>query len=197
VRVKICGITNPEDAAICEDAGADALGFVHVRGRSRSIQLSEIKEMCASLGPMATSVLVCSPSTVFEAADMFDQSGVDVLQLHSLEPNQVARLRDQGIAVIRAVKPSRKDAMRYSNHVHALLFEHGRPGTGTTYDYSRVPVDCHPRSIIAGGLTMANLDLAIAVKPYAVDVSSGVERTKGRKDPELVSEFIRRCKSGR
>lgn len=197
MRVKICGITNPEDAAMCEDAGADALGFVHVRGRSRSIQLSEIKEMCASLGPMATSVLVCSPSTVFEAADMFDQSGVDVLQLHSLEPNQVARLRDQGIAVIRAVKPSRKDAMRYSNHVHALLFEHGRPGTGTTYDYSRVPVDCHPRSIIAGGLTMANLDLAIAVKPYAVDVSSGVERTKGRKDPELVSEFIRRCKSGR
>ena len=197
MRVKICGITNAEDAGMCEDAGADALGFVHVKGRSRSIQLSDIKEICGSLGPMATSVLVCSPSTVFEAADMFDQSGVDVLQLHSLEPNQTSRLRDQGIRVIRAVRPNRREAMRYSSHVHALLFEHGRPGSGASYDYSRVPVDCHPRSIIAGGLNVNNLDCAISMRPYALDVSSGVERSKGKKDPELVSEFIRRCKSGR
>jgi len=196
VRVKICGITNGQDAAMCEDAGADALGFVHVKGRSRSVQLPDIKVICGSLGPMATSVLVCSPSTVFEAADLFDRSGVDVLQLHSLEPDQVACLSDQGIPVIRAVKPNRRDAMRYSDHVHALLFEHGRPGSGVAYDYSKVPVDCHPRSIIAGGLNLDNIGLALSLKPYALDVSSGVERSKGRKDAHLVSEFIRRCKSG-
>lgn len=197
MRVKICGITNGGDAGICEDAGADALGFVHVKGRSRSIPLAKVKEICSGLGPMTTSVLVCSPSTVYEAADMFDESGVDVLQLHSLEPNQIVRLRDQGIQVIRAVKPDREEALRYSRHVHALLFESGRPGTGAAYDYTKVPVDCHPRSIIAGGLNLDNLDRAIRMKPYALDVSSGVERSKGRKDPELVSEFIRRCKSGR
>ena len=197
MKVKICGITNLEDAAMCEDAGADAMGFVNVKGRARSIQLTKIKEICASLGPLSTSVLVCSPETVFDAADMFDKSGVDVLQLHSLEPAQIARLSDQGIPVIRAVKPRRCVALRYSSHVHALLFEQGRPGTGSAYDYSKVPVDCHPRSIIAGGLNLDNVDKAILMRPYALDVSSGVELTTGRKDPELVSEFIRRCKSGR
>lgn len=194
MKVKICGVTTRDDAMMCEDAGADALGFVHVDGRSRSIPLPEINEICSSLGPMTTSVLVCSPSSVFEAADMFDQSGVNVLQLHSLEPDQVQRLRSQGVSVIRAVRPSRKEAMRYADQVHALLFERGRPGTGTEYDYSKIPLDCHPRSIIAGGLHMGNIDRVISMRPYALDVSSGVERAEGRKDPELVSEFIRRCK---
>ncbi len=181
---------------MCEEAGADALGFVHVPGRRRSLELAEIRQISSSIGPMSTSVLVCSPNTVFEAADMFDQSGVDVLQLHSLEPVQVARLRDQGIPVIRAVTPSRSEAMRYSGHVHALLFERGKPGSGTTYDYSKVPLDCHPRSIIAGGLNLDNLDRAILMKPYALDVSSGVESEEGKKDQGMVSEFIRRCRRG-
>ncbi len=182
---------------MCEDAGADALGFVHVIGRDRSLPLERIKEICGTLGPMSTSVLVCSPSTVFEAVDMFDQAGVDVLQLHSLEPKQISWLSRQGVPVIRAVKPDRKDAMRFSDHVHALLFEHGRPGSGSSYDYSQVPIDCHRRSIIAGGLNLDNLDHALRMKPYALDVSSGVEREPLRKDAELVSEFIRRCKNGR
>ena len=197
MKVKICGLTDATDAAMCEDAGADALGFVHVKGRSRSIPLSEVHEICSTLGPLTTSVLVCSPNTVYEAADMFDRSGVDVLQLHSLEPCQISRMRDSGIPVIRAVRPVRREAMRYSDHVHALLYERGRPGTGASYDYSKVPIDCHPRSIIAGGLNIENVACAISMKPYALDVSSGVERVKGKKDPVLVSEFIRRCKSGR
>ena len=197
MKVKICGITNMEDAAMCEDAGADAMGFVNVKGRARSIQLTKIKEICASLGPLSTSVLVCSPETVFDAADMFDKSGVDVLQLHSLDPNQIATMRDSGVRMIRAVRPDRDEAMRYSEHVHALLFEQGRPGTGASYDYSKVPVECHPRCIIAGGLNLENMSCALSMKPYALDVSSGVERAEGRKDPALVSEFIRRCKIGR
>ncbi len=197
MRVKICGITNADDAGLCEDAGADALGFVHVESRSRSLELRDIKDICSTLGPMTTTVLVCSPGSVFEAADMYDQSGVNVLQLHSLEPDQVSSIYDQGIPVIRAVKPDREEAMRYANQVHALLFERGVPGSGTTYDYSKVPLDCHPRTIIAGGLNLDNLEKAISVKPYALDVSSGVERAEGRKDPELVSEFVRRCKVDR
>ncbi len=195
MRVKICGITNGADAGICEDAGADALGFVHVKNRSRSLELGDIKDIGSTLGPMTTRVLVCSPGSVFEATDLFDQSGVNVLQLHSLEPDQIASLYDLGIPVIRAVRPNRDEAMRFANQVHALLFERGTPGSGRSYDYSKVPLDCHPRSIIAGGLNLDNIDRAKSMRPYALDVSSGVERTEGRKDPELVSEFVRRCKS--
>jgi phosphoribosylanthranilate isomerase len=197
LKVKICGLTSLEDAAMCEDAGADAIGFVHVEGRSRSIPLHEVRDICNTLGPMTTRVLVCSPHTAFEAMDMLDRSGVDVLQLHSLDPDQIATMRDSGVRVIRAVKPDRDEAMRYSEHVHALLFERGEPGTGASYDYSRIPIECHPRCIIAGGLNLENLACAMSMKPYALDVSSGVERTNGRKDPVLVAEFIRRCKSGR
>jgi len=196
MRVKICGITSDRDAEMCEDAGADALGFVHVEGRRRSLALPIINEMCGSLGPMTTTVLVCAPSSIFEAADLYDRSGVNVLQLHSLEPGQVSSLRDQGIPVIRAVRPDREEAMRFADRVHALLFERGTPGTGSAYDYSKVPLDCHPRSIIAGGLNPDNIGAAISLRPYAIDVSSGVEGPDGRKDPELVSKFIRRCNGG-
>lgn len=194
MKVKICGITSLEDAAMCEDLGADALGFVHVDGRGRSRPLDEISEVCGSLGPMTTKVLVCMPDDVSDAERMFTSSGADVLQLHSLGPEDSDALRSRGISVIRAVPPDRSEATRYADHVDALLFESAAPGTGSSYDYSAVPLDSCRRCIIAGGLNIANMDAVLRMRPYALDVSSGVERISGRKDPELVSEFIKRCK---
>ena len=97
--------------------------------------------------------------------------------------------------VIRAVRPDRAEAALYAGHSDMLLFEEAAPGTGSGYDYSTVPVDSCERCIIAGGLNARNIDRALMMKPYALDVSSGVESTPGRKDPQLVSEFIRRCKA--
>ncbi len=194
MKVKVCGITNLDDAVMCEEAGADALGFVHVRGRSRSLELDKVAEVCSVLGPMTSTVLVCSPRSSEEAAEMFRKSDADILQLHSLEPDEMQQLRDDGIRLIRAVSPVRHEALRFSEIVHAILFESGVPGTGTVYDYSEVPIDACRRVIIAGGLTISNVHKALAKNPYALDVSSGVERSPGRKDPALVSEFIRRCK---
>jgi phosphoribosylanthranilate isomerase len=194
MKVKVCGITSLDDAVMCEESGADALGFVHVRGRSRSLELDRVAEACSVLGPMTSKVLVCSPRSSEEAAEMFRKSDADILQLHSLEPDETQRLRDDGIRLIRAVSPVRHEALRFSEIVHAILFESGIPGTGTVYDYSEVPIDVCRRVIIAGGLTISNVDKALAKNPYALDVSSGVERSPGRKDPALVSEFIRRCK---
>ncbi len=96
--------------------------------------------------------------------------------------------------MVRAVRPDRSEAARYAAHVDALLFDSGAPGSGSSYDYSTVPVDSCKRCIIAGGLNITNMDAALRMKPYALDVSSGVEREQGRKDPEMVSEFIKRCK---
>lgn len=193
MKVKICGVTSPTDAVMCEESGADAVGFVHVEGRSRCLPLSEVESICSVLGPMTATVLVCVPKDAEEASDMFRRSGADVLQVHSLEPAEIRNLRDEGVHVIRAVSPDRSEAIRFSTSADALLFETGTPGTGTSYDYSKVPVDLSRRAIIAGGLNLLNMHLALAQKPYALDVSSGVESSPGKKDPQLVGEFIRRC----
>jgi len=194
MKVKICGITNLEDAAMCEDLGADALGFVHVDGRKRSRPLAEISEMCSSLGPMTTKVLVCIPKDPYDAERMFAASGADMLQVHSLEPDELDVLRSDGMTVIRSVAPDHAEASRYAAHSDILLFESSSPGTGSSYDYSRIPTDFCRRSIVAGGLNTSNMDAALRLRPYALDVSSGVERSPGKKDHGLVSEFIKRCK---
>jgi phosphoribosylanthranilate isomerase len=194
VKVKICGVTNLSDAAMCEDMGADAVGFVHFPGRSRSIPLETISEICSTIGPMTAKVLVCAPSEQDRAVELASRCGVDALQLYTMRPAQLNEIRETGVKVMRAVRPDRALALEFVDSVDALVFESGEPGMGTPYDYSLIPVDCCPRAIIAGGLNPANLSLAKALHPYALDVSSGVERSPGKKDPQLVSEFVRRCK---
>lgn len=192
--VKICGLMSLNDALMCEELGADALGFVHVDGRHRSLGIGEISDITSSIRSSVSKVLVSAPRNVTEAVDMFERSGADTLQLHSLEPDEVASLGDQGIQVIRAVPTDRAVAEPFAPHAYALLFEGGVPGTGSSYDYSTVPVDVCNRPIIAGGLRPDNLDGALAMRPYGVDVSSGVESVPGRKDPDLVAAFIRKCR---
>ena len=194
MKVKICGITNREDAAMCEDLGADALGFVHFPGRARSRTLSEIADMCSSIGSLTAKVLICAPTSVTEALSMLYQSGADGLQLYSLEPEETRTLKMSGASVMRVVKPDRMEAVRFSYAVDAIVFENGKPGTGSTYDYSKVPIDSCSRAIIAGGLNLDTLGSAKQMRPYGLDVSSGVERVQGKKDAALVSEFIRRSK---
>ena len=195
MKVKICGLRSLEDAAMCEDLGADALGFIHFHGKKRHLTLGKIAEIGASLGPMTKKVVVCSPGTVAEAQDILGRSQADAIQLYSLSPEELQALRESGATVIRAVKPDRAMAMEYSGCVDALLFEKGEPGTGSGYDYSKIPMDVGVHKIIGGGLTPGNLIHAKSLKPYALDVSSGVEGADGRKDPRLVEEFIRRAKS--
>ena len=195
MKVKICGITSLADASMCERLGADALGFAHFPGRTRSLPLERIADICSALGPLTTKVLVCAPSGRSEAMRMLDTSHADILQLHSLDPESLADIRRQGVGVIRAVPPIRSEASRFAPASDALLFEDGTPGTGRQYDYSQIPIDLCPRAIIAGGLNLDNLERAKAMNPYALDVSSGVESSPGKKDPALVAEFIRRVKS--
>jgi phosphoribosylanthranilate isomerase len=195
MKVKICGITRLADAQMCEDQGADALGFVHFPGRRRSIPLSEIASIGSTIGPMVTKVLVCAPRDSSHALDMVKRSAADAIQVYSLDRESMNEIRNNGVKVIRAVRPTRAEAMMFADASDALLFEDGIPGTGKSYDYSRIPVNCCSRAIIAGGLNITNVDEAKRLEPYALDVSSGVESATGRKDPGLVSEFIKRCRS--
>ena len=195
MKVKICGITNVEDAHMCEEAGADALGFVHFPGRRRSLPLDQIGSVGSTIGPMVTRVLVCSPHGTSDALDMAERSFATAIQVYSLDRDSLNEIRSHGVKVIRAVRPVRSEALRFADAADALLFEEGTPGTGMSHDYSRIPIGCCSRAIIAGGLNIDNLDEAKRMKPYALDVSSGVESASGRKDISLVSEFIRRCRA--
>ncbi|MBU0684524.1 MAG: phosphoribosylanthranilate isomerase [Candidatus Thermoplasmatota archaeon] len=194
MKVKICGVTNLSDAVMCEDMGADAVGFVHFPGRLRSIPLGLISEICSTMGPLTTKVLVCAPSGQDHAVELASSCGVDAIQLYTMSPEQLNDIRETGVKVLRVIRPDRSLALEFVDSVDALVFEGGEPGMGTPYDYSSIPVDCCPRAIIAGGLNPTNLSLAKALRPYALDVSSGVERSPGKKDPNMVSEFVRRCK---
>jgi phosphoribosylanthranilate isomerase len=194
MKVKICGITNLEDAVMCEELGADAIGFVHYPGRQRSLPLTTIAEMIGLIGPMTQKVLVCNPGDLKEATELFEKSRADVLQVYSLSAEDLQGFREFGGRIIRAVKPDVAEVKKFVNSADALLFEAGEPGTGSAYDYSCVPTEHCRRSIIAGGLNIGNINLAKTRKPYALDVSSGVESSIGKKDSQLVAEFIKRCK---
>jgi len=103
-------------------------------------------------------------------------------------------LKSHGIRTIRAVDPFSGEADTYEKVVDALLFEVGTPGTGAAYDHCSAPVSRYERVIVAGGLNPFNISEVADMRPYGVDVSSGVEVSVGKKDPSLVKDFIMRCR---
>lgn len=195
MKVKICGVKTAEDAMMCERLGADAIGVVHYPGRGRSVPLDEVSNIFSSLGPFVTRVVVTEPSSVDQALHIMNSTHADVLQSYTLDSTTISSLQENGVRVIRGVKPERREAEEYGRIADAVVFERGVPGKGERYDYSSIPVECCRRAIIAGGLTPENVVKTKGLSPYGVDVSSGVERSFGRKDASLVEQFIRRCKS--
>ena len=195
VRVKICGVTRLEDALLATRLGADALGFNFWPRSRRYLAPEAARAIVDRLPPFVTTVGVFvdqPPSEVLEAAA---RSGVEVLQLHGDEsPEEVAAYPRPTVKALRLEGPVDLDLLaRY--RVRAFLLDApsaGFGGSGVTCDWAlaraaaeRVPV------ILAGGLTPQNLAQAIrAVRPYGVDVASGVESSPGVKDPEKLRRFV-------
>jgi len=200
VRVKICGITNLEDALMTVEAGADALGFVFFQGSPRHISPDAAAAIIRRLPPFVQTVGLFvneEPETVNTIAD---QCGLDLVQLHGDEsPEYCSGIKRRIIKAFRVKDASSVDAMA-DYHVAACLLDAWSPaargGTGTTFNWDIAAGVASARQIIlAGGLTPDNVAAAIAsVKPYAVDVSSGVESAPGKKDAGLVARFIRSCR---
>ncbi len=196
VRVKICGITNMEDALMAVEAGADALGFVFFRGSPRCISPEQAAAIIRQLPPFVQTVGLFvneEPATVNNVAD---QSGLDLVQLHGEEsPNYCDEIRRRVIKAFRVKDHATLDDMT-SYHVAACLLDAWSPaahgGTGTTFNWEiAARAAASNRIILAGGLTSENVAAAVAtVHPYAVDVSSGVESAPGKKDAGLVRAFV-------
>lgn len=193
-RVKICGICRPEDGAAAAAAGATVVGMVFWPESPRAIDVGTARAIVSALpaGVPAIGVFVNQP--VDEINDVIERAGLFGVQLHGDEPFEtIAKIRRP---VIRAMTLEDENAIgAVPPHVTVLLDAHDparRGGTGRTIDWARAARIAAARHIVlAGGLTPGNVGDAVRrVSPYAVDVSSGVERAPREKDPALMRAFV-------
>ncbi|MDP3844859.1 MAG: phosphoribosylanthranilate isomerase [Pseudomonas sp.] len=198
VRSKICGITRIEDALLAVAAGADALGFVFYSKSPRAVSVEQAQAIIAVLPPFVTTVGLFVNANRRELTALLDGLPLDLLQFHGDEtPADCAGYQRPYIKALR-VKPGDDIAQLAAPYEQAsgiLLdtFVPGVPGgTGAAFDWSLVPHNLSKPVILAGGLTPQNVFTAIEqVRPYAVDVSGGVEASKGIKDAGKLEAFLR------
>jgi phosphoribosylanthranilate isomerase len=203
VRSKICGITRIEDALLAAEAGADAIGLVFYAKSPRAVDVRQARAIIAALPPFVTTVGLFVDASSCELGEILDAVPLDLLQFHGDEsPAFCDGFRRPYIKALR-VKPDDDIAAQvevYRNASGILLdtYVPGVPGgTGEAFDWSLVPQGLSKPIILAGGLTAENVVAAIQqVRPYAVDVSGGVEASKGIKDAEKIRAFMRAVKQG-
>ena len=197
-RVKICGLREPEHARIAARAGADAIGLVFYEPSPRFVTPEAAAKVAAVLPPFVDAVGLFVDASEARVREVLSKVPLDLLQFQGEEPADFCA--GFGKPYVRAVRMEKgtdllEYARRFSSAKALLLDAHspGIPGgTGLTFDWSAIPADFPMPVILSGGLTAANVGRAVReVRPWAVDVSSGVESSRGLKDPAKIVEFIR------
>ncbi|MDH4302119.1 MAG: phosphoribosylanthranilate isomerase [Nitrospira sp.] len=200
MKIKICGITNADDAAIAWEAGADALGFVMYRKSPRFVEPAVVKAIVAGLSPFVLPIGVFVNEEPERVRALMDDCGLALAQLHGDESAlycqqlgrpvlKALRLKDRGTFLALAEFQGRANVRGF---LIDAFSDHAYGGTGQTVDWTLAQEAARSMPIIlAGGLSPMNVAEAIArVRPYGVDVSSGVEQSPGKKDPDKVKAFI-------
>lgn len=205
-QVKICGNTNVEDAKLAVSLGADYLGFIFAESK-RKIGLDVAESIRKALSDFSQFVGVFYNQPKREVIDIAGRLGIKILQFHGDETALYCEsFMEGGFEVIKTFRI--KDAMSLKRldqyNVSAFLFDtyskEEKGGTGIPFDWELIKTQpfVHEKLFLAGGLNVTNLEEAILrVKPFAVDVASGVESSPGRKDPSLLERFIRMAKHGK
>jgi len=200
MRVKICGLTNVSDALAAADYGADAVGFVLYKSSPRYIDRMTVQNIISQLPPFVTTVGVFADVTEKEILSTVEECGLDVIQLQGDEPADYCRRL--GSRVIKAIRVRDQFSLNQMipYKVRAFVLDTYRKGelggTGKTFDWN-LAVDAKKfgKIILAGGLTPENVGPAIEqVRPYGVDVSTGVEERLGKKDHSKLKRFIETAK---
>lgn len=196
-RIKICGVRDEETAWAAADAGADAIGLVFVRSSPRSIDPEAAAQLMLSLPPFLSTVALFMNPSLDHFCDVEETCPTTYVQFHGNEDE--ALVRQCGPGLIKAVRFDKDtlaaDLARWDGveEVDAILVDGGAGGEGVAFEWARLAelVDNLSKPIIlAGGLTPDNVAEAIrVVRPFAVDVSSGVEKERGVKDPALIEAF--------
>ena len=196
-RVKICGITNKEDALHASACGADALGFVFYSESPRFIQPEAVKGIIAELPPFLTTVGLFVNEDSRKIREVVEFCGLDTVQLHGEECPEECFLPPKQVIKALRLKNDLDEKMFSSYQVSAFLLDAYLPGkyggTGKCCDWNKArTLAAQYRIILAGGLSPDNvLDAVKQVQPYGIDVSSGVEKYPGKKDAGKVAMFIK------
>ena len=195
MRVKICGITRPEDAVAAEQAGADALGFIFVESSKRFVGVAQAAAISSAVGPLIHRVGVFADSSLEKVVETASALRLHAVQLHGQEDAEFAAEVRKQFWVIKAVSFHRglSRAELDAFPADALLLDGIKPGSGEVFAWEDAAfLKGYPRLILAGGLTPDNVAAGIeALEPYAVDVSSGVEARPGVKDAQKIQDFVR------
>lgn len=196
--VKICGITAEDDALLAVALGADAVGFVFASS-PRQVAAQRVYDITRRLPPEILTVGVFRDEHPDRVIELCDRSGVKAAQLHGREtPDQVAQVARSVRHVIKAVAAGTDAARRAASFgTEVVLVDAASPGSGQVFDWLLLnDVEPGPNILLAGGLGPDNVaDAVRMVRPWGVDVSSGVERSPGRKDPVKMKDFIARARA--
>ena len=200
-RVKICGITRPEDGLAAARSGADAIGLVFYEKSPRVIDVQQAQQICHRLPAFVTVVSLFMNPEKSLVDEVLEKCPIDLLQFHGTEPAEFCRsfakpyIKALGMA---GDTPLQQLAEPYGDARGILLDSHqlgAAGGTGETFDWNKIPPAYRESIILAGGLNPDNVAAAVQrVRPYAVDLSSGVEQAPGIKDSDLILRLMNEIK---
>lgn len=197
-RVKICGITRPQDGVMAAELGADAIGLVFYPPSARFVDMETAQRIIAALPPFVMVVGLFVNAEPPAVRTVLESVRIDLLQFHGdEEPETCAAFGRPWLKAVPmgAGADVRDYEQRFASAAGLLLDSHGGQhtgGTGQCFDWAHIPAERHKPLILAGGLHPGNVAEAIRrVHPWAVDVSSGVESAKGIKDAQLMRAFLR------
>ncbi|MCX5154305.1 phosphoribosylanthranilate isomerase [Streptomyces sp. NBC_00291] len=191
VFIKICGLRTARDVDTAVDAGADAVGFVFAPGSPRTVDAAGARELAARVPAGVLTVGVFRGQSVEEVRRLTRESGVRSVQLHGDEgPEYYEELRAEGRTLIRATAAAVAAAGEYGEDL--LLIDAPDPGSGKPWNWGSAEFTApEGRWLLAGGLTPGTVrEALVTTGAWGVDVSSGVERERGVKSPELIRAFI-------
>ena len=196
-RVKICGITRVEDAVSAVNAGTDAIGLVFYAPSPRAVSIEQAQQIVAAIPPFVSIVGLFVNATQTEIQSVLSKVRLDIVQFHG---DETARECEQiNLPYYKAIRvKADTNLLQYEaefKSAKALLLdtfsETAVGGTGLVFDWNLIPKNLTKPVILAGGLTLENVSQAIKqVRPYAVDVSGGVEQNKGIKDVAKIAAFM-------
>lgn len=204
IRVKICGITRVEDALAAVNAGADAIGLVFYQPSPRFVTVEQAQHIVAAIPPFVSVVALFVNALPAEIKTVLAQVRIDIVQFHGDEtPSDCEQIKLPYYKAIRIKADT--NLLQYEvefESAKALLLdtytEAAFGGTGQVFDWGLIPQNLTKPVILAGGLTAENVALGIKqVRPYAVDVSGGVEQSKGIKDVAKIAAFMHAVEESR
>lgn len=200
-RVKICGITRVEDGVQAASLGADAIGLVFYQKSKRCVSLQQASDICAALPAMVTTVALFLDAQQNFIEQVLARVPIDLIQFHGSETADFCASFPRPYIKALGMQDNHRLQMQCDEYAEArgiLLDSHGvgaAGGTGETFDWSLIPETLRNRIILAGGLQPSNVGEAIRrVRPYGIDLSSGVESAPGIKDATLMAQLMKEVK---